>query len=201
MEELKILLKLGKRYNFLDQEGNLNKCFRELIKEFVKYLDLEELYINGSLIYVLNDDLFRDLLKIYNYHIILKEPNEYGIQITSYKLLNNKDKYIKDGIRLFVDDKEPNDYYPGFYITLYEYYENGKRINNGLKEIIYSNRTEYYINDKYISSDIDDLEYIHDQINERIIDDKVYPWLFELITSDYYMIIVDPEEDKVDFKI
>ena len=170
------------------------------MEELIKYQDETSI---DDLIDILDDDLFRNLPGIEDYHIILKEEGEYGIQIRSYKLTD--DKYVKDGVSLFVDKAQSNKYHQEFYITSYEYYENDDVVGNNLKEIIFSNRTEYYLNGIFRFStsneeDFDSYEYIFDQINKKIMIDKVYPWLFELVESYYDVMIIESMEDKVDFK-
>lgn len=129
-----------------------------------------------------------------NNRYVLKLHNEYGVNIQSYNMINTYPHYEKHGLDIFVNFCNNNySSYP-FYISSYSYYKNGTIIDNNLIEQIYSNRTEYFVNGKYVSTDENYVEHIIKHINDKLLNDKVYSWLVDFISNKKNIIIVDKIE-------
>jgi hypothetical protein len=104
--------------------------------------------------------------------IAFKEETEYGISIT---ILDKGIEYIK----LFIDANISS-------FTCKEI---------GLKEKIYSNRTEYYINGEYYGNTQDStIESLQRQINDQIMNGEIYPKLKKFIESDQKLCLFLQEE-------
>lgn len=119
-----------------------------------------------------------------NCYISFKEECEYGISIIIFN--NYGEKYIS----LFLKYDEHNIYTDKKYYISSFYYD-----GNGLMEKIYSNRSEYFINDIYYSNKLDDkIDKIIKQLNELLIGYKFYPKLLDFIQSDEIFCIFSKEE-------
>lgn len=156
-------------------------------------------------------DIFRiinncELDNTKNYQFIISQISKCGIDITSYRCSKLGPYQQRDGVSIFVNYSHENNAsnYP-FYISSYSFHINGTQCGNSLTEEIYSNRTEYYINNEFISYHKKNIDSIIKYINTKILDDKVYPWLYDLITRDNKqneLIVINREiEDKVNISI
>lgn len=77
---------------------------------------------------------------------------------------------------------------------------NGTKTGNSIGEKIFSNRIEYYINDKYVSTNVTDtFEYLLYYINYKLLIEEVYDWLVDFLNDDYCnAIIVEKfKDDKI----
>ena len=117
------------------------------------------------------------------YQYVLTYTTEYVYCVESYKLINKPPFFERDGVHInvYYDYRDPNKT-PN--IISYTFYTNDVAIPNNFTNKFFSNRTEYFINDKFASvNDIDTFDHILDHIREKIIDDRVYPWLYKLIND------------------
>jgi hypothetical protein len=147
-----------------------------------------------ELYFTLNDkkDLFLLLndIDIGNNYICYKELTEYGHDI---QICEKTGEIIYQ--MLLCRDFEPE--LKGRYITTF--YNN--KTKKGLLEKIHSNRTEYYLDDKYISTNIDDEIIKLIKINTKnILKKKKYPTLYKFIINDTVNedIILIPKDELID---
>lgn len=177
------------------EEYYIEEKFKDIKKEF------RELVENGSDINKYLFEFIRNISEDYEkklyekYCVCLKIDGEYGSDIIikgwekdgepiTVKLFLNYDWYTYGG-----ENKERK-YYDKF-ISECNYYkgdDNKKENCIGLKEIIYSNRTEYFINGEYqcIQEEYDDreskeVEEFHEKINNMLIKDPIYPEFYDFI--------------------
>lgn len=124
-----------------------------------------------------------------------KEINEYGVSIEIYHMYFGSDCEITPYMGIF-RDKDENKFtslYAGEYPDVY-----------GLREVFFSNRTEYYINGKYYSNTIDDnIEKIQFKINEKLIYREICPEVYDFfISEDKFSIFrLDHLDFRYDFDI
>ena len=97
---------------------------------------------------------------------MIKIIGEYGISIESYKQKDNK--FIQHGLFTFYDpyDKKYHSYIQ---------YLDGVKLSGDITQIIYSNRTEYFTNNKFIGYNLNnEIRNIPDYVIEFIkSDDKI----------------------------
>jgi hypothetical protein len=151
-----------------------------------------------------------------NKNFIIKELHDTNFEkfkkyeiINSYTLQSNG-KYNLNGvtIRANLDTK----LYNSIIILSYIFYKDDKKIENNIEKGEFGDG--FYINDQFgfVKNKDGNTALVNDepvnsilkQINEKIIDEKVYPWLNELIDNkeNKSLMIIDLEtEDKVNFEI
>jgi hypothetical protein len=128
-------------------------------------------------------------------NIIIRTETEYGSHLNSYSFI--KGKMVLDGPQMFLNDMTGYDedpkLYKGHYISSYSFHKNGDKKRGGLDEKIYSNRTEYSI-----GRTGDDLLNVHYDLNQRILGDKVYPFVFDFIDDKEILVkIIDKIETNI----
>src|SRR5690606_33631537 len=117
---------------------------------------------------IFNDEY--DAWKFRNCLIGYKQSGEYGTFITLFN--NFGDKYLSA-------------LYCGGKFTLLEILE------KGLKEQIYSNRTEYYINGTFYSNSLNhSIEDLVNKINVLFLENKVSELFYNFVVSDDEFIIL-----------
>ncbi len=131
------------------------------------------------------DDLNFKELDISNNHIIYKIHNEYGISIDIFE------KSGKLLVHIFYDSDTHN--ISSFYNEIDDI---------GLYEIILSNKIEYYIDGQYYQTNTcERIDYIKDMIEKYtnlILNDKIFPLLYDFITSDIQISFISFDEvDKI----
>ena len=127
-------------------------------------------------------DIFKEIknFNIGNNYICYKELNEYGLAIIISEINGEK---IYD---IFIDESSQYGSITTFYNT---------KSNIGLFEKIYSNRTEYYLDSKYHSCNLDnEIINIIKENTKLILKDKKYPILYNFIKSDENIIIISKNE-------
>ena len=146
------------------------------------------------------DAFFEEICKFpesVNYgYAICQESVVNGLAITCYKIINNE--LVKDGPELHVNYLSNNYDNVGrellignkqqtVLISSFCVYNEGMTVGTDLREEIYSNRTDFFINGIYQehSSDFFSDKYREEIsiIHKQIFDDNMYLWLLDLITS------------------
>ena len=186
MFSIDIILITGKLYKTIIVD-NLELTYLQ-IKELFDNIDSRfyQIINNNNVIYTNLYDLNYDKIILNNYltivfinsnnYICYKELTEYGLSIIINKITGDK------VYNIFLDDNRIT--------TLYNI-----KTNTGLYEKIYSNRTEYYINGIYYSSELDNkIENIILNNTKLILKDKKYPVLYEFIKSDNNITLISYEE-------
>jgi hypothetical protein len=172
-----------------------------------KIKQIKKILKNGSF----SESLFFKQIKqigcveLIDHYIALKNMTEYGSEIDVYTMSGNKI------FNIFIN-YEPNIYNKEkYFISVCEYTEvwnnvlpqmdsNGVPIKFGLREHILSNRSEYFINGKYIGNYLLKMDnggwYVAEEefvkmfkkINKCIMINKIYPDIYEFIKMENKMI-------------
>ena len=140
----------------------------------------------------------------FNINFVTKQETEYGYFINSFIIRNGNS--IDNGLQIFVNGGN-NFPQPGvpFRISSYQFYDQGKIVENNLQEVIYSNHPEYLINNKYITNNAENepIYSILEYINNKLLNEKVYPWLLDFINDEdeNIMTITKIKNDEVKFLV
>ena len=119
---------------------------------------------------------------------MMKIKGEYGTEISSYRIKHGAPYYEKHGFNIFVNFEENNYSSEPFWISSFTFYHGGNKIGHHIEEQIYSNRTEFFINDEYVSSNMEDLDEIFGIMNDSLLKEK---WLINFIKSDNDIMITE----------
>ncbi len=125
-------------------------------------------------------DLFNNInhLNIGENYVCYKIHGEYGISISICDLSGN------EHFRFFLDDNKT---------CISTFYNNSTK--KGIYEKIYSNRTEYFIDNKYCKTYLNDkLEKIIQNNTKLILVDKIYPTLYDFIMCNDNITLISIKE-------
>jgi hypothetical protein len=146
-----------------------------------------------------------ELTKIYpemlGHKYVIKLTSEYVNDITSYMFI--KDKHTgeiiisKNGLHVYVniyynkDNINTYDETSKYFITSYTFYNNNKKIEPSLREDIFSNRNDYYIDDKYIGNNYTpEYEKYLTLINKDVLEKVTYQYINYMLKNDCYLMIM-----------
>lgn len=148
--------------------------------------EFEFIYKNGDI-----EDIFYHIrennIDIHDYFICYKVQTEYGCVI---KIIDHKTiEYLCLMINKNIDGTYKINH--NIFISSCVYKQ-----NKGLIEHIYSNRSEFFIDNTFICYNYDnnDIITIIRKINKLLLDDKIYPELYNFIVSDKKICLIPSEK-------
>jgi hypothetical protein len=146
-----------------------------------------------------------ELVKIYpemlKYKYVIKLTSEYVHDITSYMFIKDENKeeitISKDGLHVYVNlyyDKDNINTYDEtskYFITSYTFYKNNKEIEPSLREDIFSNHTDHYIDNKYIGNNYTpEYEKYLTLINKDVLEKAEYQYINYMSKNNCYLMIM-----------